>query len=239
MGWKDIKKRIDVPILTYEGISKMIESCLKDEGMNDQHSNTIMMNGYKEPINDEKSVSKIEIEKIKFDIIRYMVQSILKDCDTSDLTKTISDFIPKWDKENDLTVAELQEISSKTDAQIKELIEDKTIKTNIGNFIKQVYMRFCDIEEEHNGAYPIYPYEKANNKGKNTIWGYNKRIYLNPSLKNISTHKFLAEYIKKCIDRRIPCDMKGFGSFRHSETELDGMVLYSSNRYLIWNVLKK
>ncbi len=72
MGWKDIKKRIIVPIWTHDGISKMIESCLKKEGLNTYHSRTITMNGYKEPINDEKSVSETEIEKIKFDIVRYM-----------------------------------------------------------------------------------------------------------------------------------------------------------------------
>ena len=231
MGWKDIRKRTVVPILTPDGISKMIESCLKKEGRNTTHSRTITMNGYKEPINDEKSVSETEIEKIKFDIVRYMAQSILRDCDASDLTKTISDFIPKWDKKNDLTVAELQEIVAKTDAQMKELIEDKTIKTNIGNFIKNVYITSCDLKEEHNGENPIYPFEKTMNNEKNTLWGYNKRIYLNPSLKNISTYKFLAEYIKKCIDRRIPFDMKGLGSTTHSETELDGMILYSSNKY--------
>ncbi len=155
----------------------------------------------------------------------------MKDCDTLDLTKKISDFIPGWNEENNITVAELQEIASITDAQMKELIEDKNIKTNIGNFVKNVYDTSCDLEEEHNGADPIYPFEKTMYYEINSYGGYNKRIYLNPPLKNITTYKFLSEYIKKCIDRRIPFDMKGFGSLKHGETSLDGTILYSSNKY--------
>jgi len=236
MGWKDVKERISVPILTPDGISTMLDSCLENEGQNKRHSRTIVMDGYKSPIDDGKSVGTEKIEEIKYDLIRYMATSLLRDCDIEDTSKPVSQFYDGWNEHNkgqkleDVTVGDLQEIASMSNDEIGRLIEEKSTST-IGNFIFKVYVTSCDIGAEHNGAHPVYPFEATPSTEKNTLWGYNKRMYLNPSLDNITTYQFLAEYIKKCIDRRIPFDMKGFGSVEHSEGELDGMVLYSSNQH--------
>lgn len=233
MGWKEVKRRISMPILTPDGISTMVDSCLKKDGKNIRHSRSIVMDDYKSPTDDYESVSEVEVEKIKFGIIRHMAQSLLRDCDAGDQSKTISQFISGWKEKNsglDVTIGELQEIATMSDEDIKKSITEKS-GDNIGGFINKVYITSCNLGEEHNGANPVYPFEKILPTEKNTIWGYNKRLYLNPSLNNISTYKFLAEYIKKCIDRRIPFDMKGFGSVEHSAEELDGMILYSNNEH--------
>lgn len=233
MGWKEVKRRVSLPILTPDGITAIIYSCLEKEGKNKKHSRSIVLDDYKSPVDDEESISEIEVEKIKFDIIRHMAQSLLRDCDVRDSSKTISQFMSRWKEKNsglDITLGELQEITTMSDEDIRKSIAEKS-ENNICGFINRVYRTSCDLAGEHNGENPIYPFERPLPSEKNTLWGYNKRLYLNPSLKNISTYKFLAEYIKKCIDRRIPFDMKGFGSMAHSAEQLDGMILYSSNEY--------
>lgn len=233
MGWKEVKRRISMPILTPNGISAMVDSCLKKDGKNLRHSRTIVIDDYKSPTDDYESVSEVEIEKIKFGIIRHMAQSLLRDCDGGDQSQTISQFVSGWKEKNsglDVTIGELQEIATMSDEDIKKSVTDKS-GDNIGGFINKIYETSCDLSREHNGVDPVYPFKKTLNTEKNTRDGYNKRLYLNPSHNNISTYEFLAEYIKKCIDRRIPFDMKGFGSMGHSAKELDGMILYSSNEY--------
>lgn len=238
MGWKEVKRRISLPILTPDGITAMIDSCIEKHGMNKTHSRSIVMYGYKNPVDNEESVSEVEIEKIKFGIIKHMAQSLLRDCDIGDSSKTISQFISGWEEKNsglDVTIEELQEIATMSDEDIKKSIIEKS-DDNIGHFISKTYKTSCNFENDHNGKNPIYPFEETSDTEKNTLTGYNKRLYLNPPHNNISTYKFLAEYIKKCIDRRIPFDMKGFGSQDYIPGELDGMILYSSNKHFDYHL---
>ena len=47
-----------MPILTPDGISAMVDSCLKKDGKNIRHSRSIVMDDYKSPTDDYESVSE-------------------------------------------------------------------------------------------------------------------------------------------------------------------------------------
>ena len=237
MGWNDIKYRINESVLEPNTIDKIIKSCLEKKGMNKTHSRKIKIEGYLEPQNDEENINQDAVESLKYEIIRHIAQALLENVPQDDRAKValpVSDYIDGWDMLDNVKVGNLMSISKMTNDKIEELLKsDNTTNSSI-NFIKNVYQNCCDFENEHNGVNPPYNVEKTSREEKNSDpfgYGYNKRIYLNPPYKNMSTYIFLTEYIKKCIDERIPFDMKGKGSLSHSEDELDGMVLYSNNTY--------
>ena len=233
MSWNEIKDRIHEPIMEPRMIEAILRSCMKKDGKNMKHSRTIKMEDYVEPINDESSIDEDTIEGFKYDIIRYMAQSLLKDVPPEDRARWASPISNYMDLDgfDRVLVGDLVRISQMSNDRIAKLLNEKSGINSCVDFIKEVYRSCCDFEAEHNGANPPYHVKKASSEEKNSLWGYNKRIYLNRPRKNISTYRFLLEYIKKCIDARIPFDTKGFGSFSHGEDSLDGMILYSNNHY--------
>ena len=114
MGWYDIKNKISTPIITSDGITEILKSCLLKDGQNKIHSASIKMDNYKRPEHKEE-VDESEVKKIQFNLIRYMAQSLLKDCDLSKPNLYISKIIPGWKEKNpelDITVNELKRIMS-------------------------------------------------------------------------------------------------------------------------------
>ena len=98
------------------------------------------------------------------------------------------------------------------------------IDTFIAKTYKSMYVNL-KINVEHTCDNPIYNYKQADSKqfANPQSIGYNKRIYLN-GLPDKNQLKFILELFKKCVDRRIPCDMKPcFNS------TLDGTVIYANN----------
>lgn len=227
MGWNDIKSRVYTPIITPEGIIEVLKSCMLKDGQNKSHSASIKMEGYKEPEHKGKEIDITEIEKTQFDLIRYMAKSLLTSCDENETNSYLSQFIPGWKEKNheiDITIDELKRIIGLSDNQIKSILNRTSKVTNIDKFVDKVNnsVDFNKYAGTHMGDNPIYPFERAK---------YSKRIYFNTPRNNIDTYKFLSLYIKQCIDRRIPFDMKAFGSEEHTNDQLDGTVLYSNNDF--------
>ncbi len=226
MGWYDIKNKISTPIITSDGITEILKSCLLKDGQNKIHSASIKMDNYKRPEHKEE-VDESEVKKIQFNLIRYMAQSLLKDCDLSKPNLYISKIMPGWKEKNpelDITVNELKRIILLSDNQIESILNRNQKVTNIDKFIYKVNtsIDFNKYNGTHMGNNPIYPFRRTQ---------YSKRIYFNTPRNNIATYKFLSLYIKQCIDKRIPFDMKAFGSEEHEIEQLDGTVLYSNNEF--------
>lgn len=226
MGWNKIKNRIIEPLLTSDGINEILKSCFKKNGQNTRHSRSIKIGEYREPAEANLTEDDIKELDCRCDIVRYMAESLLKEYNED---ATVNDRMNKkrilWntDKIDNIKYV-LKQTANMSNEQIK-----KIANSEIHCFIKYVYDNCADLGSEHNGDEPPYQV-KVPTKEKGTFNGYNKRIYLNTK-QNMYTVDFLVKYIKKCIDRRIPFDMKGFGSFGHSISELDGTILYSNNEY--------
>lgn len=226
MGWNEVKNRIEEPLLTSDGINEILKSCFKKNGQNTRHSRNIKIGEYREPAEAVLTEEDIEELDCRCDIVRYMAESLLKEYneDATANDRINKDLILWYTDKTDRIKDILKQISNMSDEQIKKIANDK-----IHCFIKYVYNNCANLGSEHNGKVPPYQI-KVPPREKGTYSGYNKRIYMNTK-PNMYTSEFLVKYIKKCIDRRIPFDMKGFGSLGHIISELDGTILYSNNEY--------
>jgi len=227
MGWSEIKKRISMPIFSNDGITEILKSCMLENGQNKKHSASIKMKDYKEPEHKEEKIEEHEIKRIQYDIIRYMANSLINDFKMNESNSHISNFITGWKEKNpeiDITIDELKRITMLSDNQITSLLNREPKVTNIDKFLNKVNncVDFSKYVGTHMGDNPVYPFQREK---------YSKRIYLNTPRNNIDTYNFLSLYIKKCIDKRIPFDMKAFGSEEHETDQLDGTVLYSNNNF--------
>lgn len=227
MGWNQIKNRIVEPLLTSDGINEILKSCFKENGQNIRHSRSIKIGDYREPAEADLTEDDINNLDCRCDIVRYMAESLLKEYNED---ATVNDRMNKkrilWntDKIDNIKYV-LKQTANMSNEQIK-----KIANSEIHCFIKYVYDNCANLDSDHNGDEPPYSIIVPP-KGKGTYNGYNKRIYLNTN-RNMYTVDFLVKYIKKCIDKRIPFNMKGFGSLANRASEMDGTILYSNNEYL-------
>ena len=240
---KEILNRVELPIYTQEGIVACVNDCLKENkkgeaGLNTQHRNIVMSN-YRHP--KRSGVITIE-DKNKFmcEIIRYLAKSLFLEFSSSkksftnneELIVNISpNFILKNPDLKYLKVNDLFDIANMSD---EKLLYCKSKKTStIDLFINITYDSFNLWDKdslnfsEHVCSNPIYEYKAPDSNDVGVMHAgetfYSKRIYMNGA-KDKKELKFILEVLKKCIDKRIPCDMKPcFG------TGIDGTIYYSSN----------
>lgn len=246
MGWLDIRNRIETPILGDDAATIIVNTFLKNENVG---SRTLKLSDYIEPTGPVYSDTKVTDsyrKSLDYELTRYIAKSLLKECDVSDKDKKVSFFIKDFgetlstnpslvnliDPIKKLTVGELIKISTMSDIGMD--VQKKNNTTPIGAFLSYSLSYAClDLscsENEACGKRPIYPCKRVN-KDELDLSGfdlsYSKRIYLNRDWQNIETWTFIIEYIKKCIDARIPFHMKPCGPYIAG---IDSLNLYSDDR---------
>ena len=246
MGWLDIRNRIETPILGDDAATIIVNTFLKNENIG---SRTLKLSDYIEPTGPVYSDTKVldsYMKSLDYELTRYIAKSLLKECNVSDKDKKVSFFIKDFgenlstnprvvnliDLIKELTVGELIKISTMSNIRMDVLKKNNTTPT--GAFLSYSMSDAClDLscsENEACGNRPIYPCKRVN-KDELDLSGfdlsYSKRIYLNRDWKNIKTWTFVIEYIKKCIDARIPFSMKPCGPFI---ADIDNLNLYSDDQ---------
>lgn len=224
MGWNDIETRTIVRLYEQDVLSQifkgLVENLYKDKP-NYEFSRKIMPTNGNFPTY-EQPVTRSEYFFAQCEIIRYMASSMLSEAKSKGKSEIYG-----------RSITELEKIKNMTEIDIRESIVSRK-----ASFISSVFNTCCYLfdyrpggtilpqihDSEHNGAEVPY-------LDKNEYDGYMFRIYLNPPKRNKANLKFILEYIKKCIDKRIPFDMKAAGT-GGTKNNLDGTILYSNSKYL-------
>lgn len=233
---EDILSTVYVPIDNQKGMIKIIESCLRKDGQNKAHSRTLKLDDYREP--RHSNLSDNEKNKIKKEsiiiILKYFAQKYLADIKkmNADLNVPISLYFPEISNKK-ITGKDLEYICTHSyDELITYCRTNK--KLPLSNFI--IYFLHSNLETEHFNSESFYVDETYETGESLFLFasktnGYSKRIYMNLPIDSQITYEFGLQYVLKCIDRKIPFDMKLIGSISHSHNDLDGTIFYSKNKY--------
>ena len=227
----EILNTIDVPIENQSSMVKIIEHCLLKDGQNKKHSRSLILDGYRKPANSNLSTEDEEKYNIGycFMTLKYFAEKYLKDLKklNADLNKPVSSYFPEISNK-DITGKDLEYVCTHN---YDELIAYN--KANIKLPLSKLIWSFLNnngIDAEHFNNELLYE-DKTFDEGEQLFWGYSKRIYMNLPRNSSITYDFGLQYVMKCIDRKIPFDMKLFGAFGHGDNNLDGTIFYSKNKY--------
>ena len=226
---------IKIPILQEENIQGIIDSCIKKDGLNRRHSRTIEPLKYRQPVKGTLSKEKEDklAQNISIDIFKYYCNKCLKILNKNkcDLSKPVVSFINNFNND-EIIGYDLIKISKCSNEELLKIINKPCItpyekflyaklkpnKINAERYDSSFLykdLKKDDVEEE---AYGFNPH-------------YSKRIYMNLPQSSSISYKFAITFIERCIDKDIPFNMKLFGSFSHSENDLDSTIFYSKNAY--------
>ncbi len=196
-----------------------------DSIVNTGETNTrgVLPPDYKEPA-QSRVVSQDEYLDYQTSVVEAIIEKIKKDIKTYGYEKE-REFI----NESESDFAQILTLSHD---QIYNALKYESIR-----YLKYLKENFAEFITDHNGGEvkKIYRCNYSGGLGR----GYEARIYLNtcnsPYGSTEDTLKFLSIYIKKCIEREIPFQMKGDrgGS---GKGQLDTTVFYTSNKYLTQNM---
>ncbi len=217
----------------------------KKKGLNFAHSKSMMLPNHRSFIKTETITLK-DLENFTFDMIKYLALSLYNEFLTISKNRytKISDvapgFIAKNPELSDYLISDLLDIANMSTEEIGKRYKSND-KSSI--FIKKAY----DSIKIHTGLIndfgfpgfiehafnnPLYEFDIAsetdvglNPNAMSKALNYSKRFYFNMS-KDINGLKFVAALFKKCIDKRIPCDIKPFFS---DGDDLDGTIVYAHN----------
>ncbi len=224
---------ITVPIIEDENIGYILDSCLKNNGLNKKHSRSIKPLKYKAPVNGDltrEQENKLKIS-LAIEILKYYFNNCIKELkrNNCDMNETISKIIPTFSLAN-ITGNDLLKIINSSEEEILSIInKDKTTQTKL-EFLITRFIGIDGIENEHFNSSPLY-FDSSKETEEKLLNGYSKRIYLNLPRHSIITYKLGLTFIERCIDKNIPFDLKLIGSFIHDESDLDGTIIYSKNAY--------
>ena len=113
---------------------------------------------------------------------------------------------------------------------VLSMIDEMSIDEILENseFARVLLDTNAKFNSDHIGDIDVLPYTPTEQKTEHSS-PYDYRLYFNPPYGETRS-QFITEYIKKCIDRKIPYNMKGFEGSK--ESKIDSMVFYTHEEYL-------
>lgn len=229
-----ILSKIFVPIVEANNMIKVTESCLENDGQNRSHSRNVKMDDYHAPVNGH--LTSEEEEKIEQSanilILKSFAKKYLKELRkiNADLSMPVSLYFPEISGKQ-LTGNDLEILYN---YNYEELLEYN--RTHKKDDLSKIILTFfllgggSKLGAEHYDSRALYK-DKSIEEGETLFWGYSKRIYMNLPRSSAITYEFGLLYALKCIEKGIPYDMKLLGSQSHGDSQLDGTILYSKNKY--------
>ena len=217
------------------------------------YSRNVVLDKYKKPassyLNYDQNLEYDHTTTIR--IIKYFADSYLSVMLSRgyDLTKPISTYFPEISIK-ELTGQDLVFLSKANEKQYKiymNINAKEGKKTPLSILISHYGLDGSDgikLSDEHFSSSHLY---RSDHKAYNDMCDksceegeefglfrggqlcYSKRIYMNLPKNHNVAYRFGELFIKKCIDRRIPFDMKLFGAL--GSGLLDNTILYSKNAY--------
>lgn len=227
MGWADIKDRIEVPIMTDDGIE-----CMVDYFFSKGHITTkeIVMHDYRKPADADMTESeKTDLFRdIKFRITKYYLKKVLSIINEKSKEKKyiyVKDYFPRFVEETksrsytNLKVTDLIKIYNMSQEELNNYNSDDYIKS----YINILMDRFDFVIEYFHQKEEILSYSNSDLKKV----GYStKRLYMNGDNNNRKKFLFIEEFVKRCIDSNLPFKLKPQGP---STDSLDNLVIYSNS----------
>ncbi len=207
-----------VPIISLEGSKCLIDECIRSkiEGR-EYDTRRLELSSYKKP-NDSSVATKEQLDEYAFRIVKLLINKLRKLSDLND-DRTVYDNLPTMYKE----------FSYEQFVQIFDLSDEKiiaTIKKYNGvekeSFLNRLISNSIP-NEDRIGKINAVPYGNDASHKKDADY----RIYINTP-NGTSRYDFLELFIRKCIDRNIPYEMKGE---EHTNDEKDRTVIYCFDEY--------
>ena len=241
-----MKRHLESPIDDPKNVYRVLSSCLTLDGQKTDHSRNLIIGSYRQPKEERLSVDKQKAltAEANAEILKHFAKKYLIDLKMHgyDLSKPLSYYYPEiYYKE--LTGNDLLMIHTKSTAELVEFTNDpKNMDKQIQDLLVRFGLKRCGLESgigaEHFSSAFLYRDDYSGNLDmsheegevlmKGTL-GYSKRIYMNLPKTSGMTLRFGVDFVKKCIDRGVPFDMKLFGAF--GSGLLDNTVFYSKNKY--------
>ena len=226
-----IMSNVICPMETSTGIYKIIEHCLLNNGQETSHSrNIILDDNYRRPLNGNLSDS--EIRKLDVDgmvkVLKMFASKYLNELKNRNinLNSPIALYFPEISNKR-ITGNDLEYIVSHTYDELNEYLNN-----NKSLPLSELLNSFFGIEglsAEHFSS--EFLYNDSTYEDGEINRSYSKRIYMNLPRKSPITYEFGLLFIQKCIEKRIPFDMKLVGALAHGDNDLDGSIFYSKNKY--------
>lgn len=222
----DIIKKIlsegTVPMLTDEGLKGVIE--LYSSG-DMAVSRELKLSAYKPPKTEE--VNKDYDKKYGKEILSYLLQAIKKEIEEIGIDEYESTVL----RQRTFNVEGYGEyIPQKAEVlNVLSMLDEMSIDEILENseFARVLLDTNAKFNSDHIGDIDVLPYTPTEKKEHSSPYDY--RLYFNPPYGETRS-QFITEYIKKCIDRKIPYNMKGFEGSK--EIKIDSMVFYTHEEYL-------
>lgn len=228
----DILNNVIVPIEEPNSILTIIRHCLQDEGQNKKHSRSLKLSGYRPPVNANLSKDEQEILSINscYIILRCFAERYLTDLKkiNADLSLPVSLYFEEISNK-EITGKDLEYICTHNYNELCEY-NKANIKLPLSKLLWTFLINTSGLDSEHFSSDSLYK-DKSMQEGETLFWGYSKRIYMNLPRNSQITYEFGLQYVMKCINRKIPFNMKLFGAFIHGDNDLDGTIFYTKNKY--------
>ena len=227
-----ILNAVDVPIEKQSSILKIIEHCLQNDGQNKKHSRSLKLDGYRTPVNSNLShdeQDKLNVESC-FIVLKCFARKYLADLNAinADLSKPVSVYFNEISNK-EITGRDLEYVCTHNYRELCDY-NKANVKLPLSKLIWQFLINTSGLDAEHFNNSLLYD-DSISEDGEKLFWGYSKRIYMNLPRNSQVTYEFGLQYVIKCINRKIPFDMKLFGALAHGDNDLDGTIFYSKNKY--------
>lgn len=232
--YNDIISHPNIPLFKEKGaFFKLFQSC---RNLDSHPCRTLKLDSYVDSKNDS-ILRDEEVKDIQRDILCYIFRKF-KSTTYEEYVELIdkcknegSDhYLPSLIGENLKSKEFFNKLKNLTDKQILKF--ENIADENVKEFIKKIYKDSCDLKDEHNfGPRFLFPVKDMYSRSESAYNAHecgSVRIYLNgpnfPSSKHGKFRDtFLSIFIKKCIDRNLSYDMKGYGA---GQSSIDNIVLY-------------
>lgn len=208
------------PILSSEGcrvlINEYINALIEKRKFN---TRKIALSSYKKPMDLSDNISQEEYYRYAFNIISLLINKMRKLCELNGDMATYNNLPNSY--KNNFSYEQFINIFAMTDMQIMD-----AIKNYSGNPTFSFVNKLIDnslLKGDRIGKENAIPYGKDVDHKKDADY----RIYINTP-NGITRYDFLELFIKKCIERSIPYEMKGE---EHTGDEKDRTVVYCFDEY--------
>jgi len=216
-----------VPIMSEEGINSLFNYILECYKNGDTFrvatspSREIKLSNYKKPNDDIESYDS-DVSCMS-NICQYLLQSIEKDYLRNGFEFVKNELV---NLRLDLSEKDLQTPFNYSYDEIENAIREGNIET-LPPLIQKMYSASMVFGDKVCGSYDNVPYRCEHESS----YSEDYRIYIN-SCSGVKRNEFLEIYAKKCIDKKIPFEMKGRNKTDVDNKAQDRTVLYIHEEYL-------
>ncbi len=220
---KKVLREGTVPMLTDEGLKGVIGLYSRGDI---KVSRELKLSTYEPPKTEQ--VNKDYDKKYGKKILSYLLQAIKKEIEEIGIDEYERTVL----RQRTFKVEGYGEyIPQKTEVlNVLSMIDEMSIDEILENseFARVLLDTNAKFNSDHIGDIDVLPYTPTEQKTEHSS-PYDYRLYFNPPYGETRS-QFITEYIKKCIDRKIPYNMKGFEGSK--ESKIDSMVFYTHEEYL-------